>query len=189
MGKINRSSVGIFVWVVGCFIFLNSCGEPYGGSGNSQVFLTIEGTDIFGITSDVFDPTIPGNVEDDFVEFTITSIPKNSRVIEEPGQPSDVILNQQNVTYIRPDGNPEVPPPFTRFIGNIIVPTGGSTDINILILPATSKLKPPLSDLAFGGGDGEIFLTAVIELFGEDFAGNPISVKGTMSIIAKDVLP
>lgn len=173
---------------VGCFIFLSSCGDPLGGEGNSQVFLTLttpSGSPV-NIVADVFTPGIPGNVTDDFADFTITSVPKNANAIT---QASDVVLNQQNVTYIRADGNPEVPAPFTRFIGGILVPAGGSVDQNLLVLPASAKLKPPLSDLAFGGGDGQIFLTAVVELFGEDLAGNPVSVKGTIGITARDVLP
>jgi hypothetical protein len=143
-------------------------------------------TETFAIVSDVFTPGIPGNVQDDFNEFTINSVRRNP---DASSPASDVILNQQNVTYFRADGNPEVPAPFTRFIGNILVPAGGTADINILVLPGTAKLKPPLSDLAFGGGDGEIILSAVIELFGEDLAGNPVSVKSTLAIRAIDTQP
>ncbi|HWP48701.1 MAG TPA: hypothetical protein VNM22_16210 [Candidatus Limnocylindrales bacterium] len=188
MGKISCSSVRIFVLITVSLTLLNSCGEPFGGNGNSQVFLTLtvgSGNPV-NIVSDVFDPSVPGNVTDDFADFEITSVPKNSRATSPA---SDVILNQQNVTYFRPDGNPEVPAPFTRFIGNILVPAGGTVTQNLLVLPASAKLKPPLSDLAFGGGEGQIFLTAVIELFGEDLAGNPVSVKGTMGITARDVFP
>lgn len=170
-------------------IMLVSCGESVGGNGKSPVFLVVGdpgGTDTLGVLVDVYTPTVPSGVTDTrYDSFTIESIYKNQT--ESPtSRFADVIITEYRVTYYRVDGNPNVPDPFMMHI-SMRVPAGSTGTVeNIPIMLASAKLESPLKELAFGGGEGEIYFNAVVEFFGEDLMGNAVSCKTVVLVLASD---
>lgn len=182
------SSIKVIVLLAGVAAALSACGSPAGGDGKSPVFLIAEGKDLWGITADVYNPTSPGGVSDDYAEITVKSEFKNPTYQTSPpdGVYADVILQEYRVTYYRVDGNPNVPEPFVIQLGSR-VPAGGETDINTLLVRRDAKLKSPLKELAFGGGEGSIEISAVVDFFGEDLMGNHVSTRTVLSINFSDM--
>jgi hypothetical protein len=153
--------------------------------GKSPIFLSVEAQDIYGISCDVYQPGSPGNVQRDQVRVNIKSIYKN-QTNPPTTQFADVLLSEQRVTFYRYDGNPNVPEPFMIPLENNLVPNGGELDLEIIVIRASAKLQSPLKELAFGGGEGEIYLSALVEFFGEDLMGNAASGSITIPIWARD---
>lgn len=168
-------------------LILTACGDPIGGSGKSAVFLSVSapGGTQFSVFADVYNAALPGGVGPDTADVVIKSIYKNQT--EPPATVfADVIIEEYRVTYFRYDGNTNVPEPFVRPL-NISVPSGGETALNFVVLRGDAKLKSPLKELAFGGGEGEIWFNAVVEFFGEDLAGNAVEAKTVITIRAADI--
>jgi hypothetical protein len=152
--------------------------------GKSPVFLVANVQDPYLVASDVYTPGVPGNVTDDNKRVNIRSIYKNQ--INPPSTTfADIIIEEYRVQYFRTDGNPNVPEPFLE-LGSHLLPGGGSLNLEILVIRADAKLKSPLKELAFGGGEGEIMFTALVEFYGEDLAGNEVSTSVVIPITAKD---
>lgn len=163
-------------------LVVNGCQEPVGGMGRSPVFLTAQPQDTWAVLSDVYDATYTGKTTFDTHWVTITSTYKNPSLASTF---ADVYLSEYRVTYYRLDGSTKVPDPFTvQFTG--VVPAGGTLDHETVVVTKEAKLKPPLRELAFGGGEGIIYMNAVIEYFGEDLMGNKVSVKYVLPIQAAD---
>lgn len=185
--QVQRSRLwGLAVTVCCIALLLTSCGEPIGGSGKSAVFLSVSapGGTQFSVFADVYNDSLPGGVGSDTADVVIKSIYKNQT--DTPTTVfADVIIEEYRVTYFRYDGNTNVPDPFVRPL-NISVPAGGETSLNFVILRADAKLKSPLKELAFGGGEGQIWFNAVVEFFGEDLAGNAVDAKTVITIMATD---
>ena len=166
-----------YVIVVVCVVILVvSCGDPIGGTGKAPVFLVID--NVAPIECDVYQSGVVGHVRDDTTTIQIKVVPKN------PGAAlntfSDVIIQEYRVYYFRPDGNQNVPEPFFQLV------TSSPASVTIIVVRADAKLKKPLVNLAFGGGEGEILMNAVVEFFGEDLAGNQVSTSVVIPILAKD---
>ena len=161
-----------------------SCGDPASGPGKSAVFLVADGGEKWGIYSDVYNASLPGKAKDSLFKVTIKSERKDPTKIPLSIY-SDVILKEYRIVYYRVDGNPKVPAPITIAM-NARVPVDGSTNLELLVLPRDAKLKSPLKELAFGGGEGTIDLTAAITFYGEDLSGNAVSCDYTLLIRAGD---
>jgi hypothetical protein len=169
-------------------IFLVSCGGPVGGDSKSPVFLKADGGTKYGLDVDVYTSGVLGNVTDDFFDITITSVYKD---VDNGNQLNmtefaEVVIQEYRVTYYRVDGNPNVPDAF-MVPCMVRVPAGGTNTISTLVLKREAKLKSPLKELAFGGGEGVIGFNAVIEFFGEDLIGNQVSTKYVLYIQAYDM--
>ncbi|MCP4403430.1 MAG: hypothetical protein GY801_39750 [bacterium] len=164
---------------------LLSCGDPIGGQGTSQVFLSVQAADIYGVSSDVYDPTISGNVSWDTTDVVVKSIYRDSTGGTQTDF-ADILLQEQRVTYFRTDGNSDVPAPFMITLPSNLVPNGGELDLEIVIVRSDAKLKSPLKELAFGGGEGEIYMSALVQFYGKDLAGNSAYGEITIPIWAKD---
>lgn len=179
----NALRQGMFLVVI-C-ILLASCSEPIGGDGKSPVFLTVTVSQPWGIFSDVYTPGVPGNVALDAKFVDIYSNYKNpSGATATPL--ADVLLQEMRVSYFRHDGNPSVPEPFIYFLGNSTVPAGASLNLEIPIVLAKAKLESPLKELAFGGGEGEIIMGALVQFYGEDLMGNAVSTEIVLTVHAAD---
>ena len=163
---------------------VTSCGDPAAGPGKSAVFLIADGGDKWGIYSDVYNAALPGKAGDSLFEITIKSERKDPTKISLSVY-SDVILKEYRIVYYRVDGNPNVPSPITVAMSSR-VPVDGKTELNLLVLPRDAKLKSPLKELAFGGGEGTIDLSAAITFYGEDLSGNAVSCDYTLFIHAGD---
>ncbi|MBN2253218.1 MAG: hypothetical protein JW701_05925 [Kosmotogaceae bacterium] len=188
--QVRRSTFsGLIITLLLLSLMLVSCGESVGGDGKSPVFLVVGepgGENILGVLVDVYTPTVPSGVTDTrYEKFTIESIYKNQ--MDSPTTVfADVIITEYRVTYYRVDGNPDVPDPFMMHI-SMRVPAGSTGAVeNLPIMLASAKLKSPLKELAFGGGEGEIYFNAVVEFFGEDLMGNAVSCKTVIIVLASD---
>jgi hypothetical protein len=184
MVGVHHKTTRRFVLLLGCLaLLLGSCGDPVGGNTKSPIFLVVGG-ETFGLDVDVYSPGVPGNVQDDFFEFEIQSIYKNQT--DPPTTTfADVLLQEYRVTYFRADGNPNVPDPLVIPF-SAVVPAGGTANLNTLILRSDAKLKSPLKELAFGGGEGKIIFNAYVQFFGEDLAGNEVSTDTVIILSAAD---
>lgn len=166
---------------------LLSCGDPVGGPGTSPVFLTVQAKEgEWGVMCDVYDPAVQGNVTWDIANLVVKSVYRDQSANMEQTVFADVVLNEQRVTYYRADGNPNVPEPFHISLNGGTVPNAGELALKTPIVRANAKLESPLKELAFGGGEGEIYMTAVVQFYGKDLAGNSAYGKIEIPIWAKD---
>jgi hypothetical protein len=170
--------------LLGCSSILVSCGDPIGGAGTSPVFVTARAKDgEGGGFSDVYNPSGYPTMDKAWVTF-------DSRY-RDPSDVTttdfaDVMFDSMVVTYFRYDSNPNVPEPFQYAINNTLLPEGGTLDMEIPIVLAKAKAKSPLKELAFGGGEGIIYMQAKIDFYGKDVAGNKIHCDVTFNIEASD---
>ncbi len=188
--QVQRSTFsGLIITLVLLSLLTVSCGDSIGGDSKSPVILVVGdpgGEVTYGMLIDVYTPGVASGVIDTlYEEIIIESIYKNQT--EPPDTVfADVIITEYRVTYYRTDGNPNVPDPFMSHI-SVRVPAGGTATLeNLPIMLAAAKLKSPLKELAFGGGEGEIVLNAVIQFYGEDLMGNAVSCKTVVILIASD---
>lgn len=187
-GRIMRAQratlLGLVIIVCCSALILTSCGDPIGDNGKSPVMLVVGTGDVWGKQVDVYTPSVSGGVTDEAFEVTIRSIYKNQ--VDPPTTVfADVLIQEYRVTYYRPDGNTNVPEPFVNPL-QALVPAAGEATLNILLLRRDAKLQSPLKELAFGGGEGEIHLNAVVEFYGEDLAGNAVATDTVITIWAAD---
>ncbi len=161
-------------------LLLSSCKEPMGGTGKSPIYLSAREDDTYGVSCDVYPATSGDTAEIDI--FSIYKDPTGST----ESTFADVLLTEYRVTYFRADNNPNVPEPFMMPLPNNVVPAGSSLKLEFYIVKQAAKLEPPLKELAFGGGEGEIYLSALVEFFGEDLAGNAVSTEIVIPIWAAD---
>ena len=169
---------GIFFLLLSTLL-LSSCGDPVGGLGKSPIFLSVQPVDPYGVMCDVY----PLSRDDTNVE--IKSIYKDPTNYTGTNF-ADVLLTEYRVTYFRSDNNPNVPEPFMFTLPNNVVSAGGTLNLGFIIVKSTAKLESPLQELAFGGGEGEIYFSALVEFFGEDLAGNAVSAEIVIPIWASD---
>ena len=163
--------------------FVVSCGDSIGGDSKSPVMLVISAeTAAYAVGCDVYNSGNPPL--DDLIKVDLRSVYKNQT--KPPSTAfADIILEEYRVQYYRSDGKTDVPKPFTHACQSR-VPQGGTLSLEILVVRASAKLESPLKELALGGGEGQIFFNAVVKFFGEDLAGNAVSEKIVVPVIAKD---
>ena len=133
------------------------------------------------------DPPTCTVVNDDGI-VVLEGQPKDLSQLQSPVQ--DVIFYRYRVTYIRADGQNvpgvDVPYPFDG-AANFRVPVDGTqVTREFMVVRQQAKLESPLSDLAFGGGQGVLSTIAQIEFFGRDVAGRELKVTGTLNITFAD---
>ena len=168
-------------------LLLLSCGDSVGGNGKSQVYLSAQASsDAYKVESDVYDSSVSGNVSTDKISVVLKSIYKDPTEATQTNL-ADILLKSYQVTYFRIDGNSNVPEGFQDSLANNLVPNGSELELPIDIVRSTAKLKSPLEELAFGGGEGIIYMNAMVKFYGEDLAGNAVaSDEITIPIEAKD---
>lgn len=99
----------------------------------------------------------------------------------------DVLLKRYRVTYTRADNRGSVPGvdvpwPFEAPV-TINIEVNSTTEFGIILVRAVAKSEPPLIQLAEGGiGEDQILTTATIEFWGNDLAGHPVYIKGTIAV-------
>lgn len=163
-------------------LLLTSCGESIGGEGKSAVFLSADVQAPYLVACDVYLPGTRSHVADDVKNVNIRSIYKGTSTTT---RFADVLLDEYRVEYFRLDGSPKVPAPFVE-LGQHLLAGGGTLSLQILVIRADAKLKSPLKELAFGGGEGEIMFTAHITFYGNDLAGNAVQTEVDIPVTARD---
>ncbi len=164
-----------------------SCGDPAAGPGKSAVFLVtspMEGK-VWTLFADVYNPAFAGRAGDSAFWITIESIRKDPSGHTVLNVYSDIIFTEYLVKYYRNDGNPNVPSPFAVNL-NERLSAGGKLHLETIVITRDAKLRTPLKELAFGGGEGTIRLNAVVTFYGKDLAGNAVIAEHTVYLIAGD---
>jgi len=135
-------------------------------------------SDVRGHGEDPVDTT-DDTITDDIVEVTMANYPHDPALDLRPGYPfGDVIFTEYTVTFVRTDGEGPAPAPFSGSMylkvpnaqpnpEEYVPPTG-----YILLVPGSAKLEPPLSELAYGGG--QINAQAYIEFTGRETTSNDV---------------
>lgn len=179
--------IGSYVLFVLCLMMLvGSCQEPPYGMGASPVYILVENgystdgsTLSHRLSVDVYNPSAKGYVSDDFFAVQVDARYKNQAVTSPF---ADVIVQQYAVSYYRPDGNPEVPDPYTNQC-YFRIDTPGSYTVFVQLMRREAKLKSPFYDLRFGGGEGSIVMNAVVQFWGEDLMGNKVTLQQPYNVL------
>lgn len=126
-------------------------------------------------------------VANDSVQVSLTSRPKDQ--LRSFGQFNDVTFNRYRVTYVRADGRntPGVDVPYA-FDGstNFTVSINGTASKSMTVVTQQAKLSPPLSNLRFGGGAIVFSAIAQVDLYGNDAAGRPTTVRALLNVTFGD---
>jgi hypothetical protein len=173
------------------------CGSDLLRTGRAPVFLQITGFDITNGASDETGGHLRSDVVtvvddvpslfNDTAVANISAIAKNPVVL--PTDVNDVTITRYRIVFRRADGRntPGVDVPFGWDGGvSIRIPAGGSAGVPFEIVRHSSKLEPPLAQLANGGGQVFIYTVAEITFFGRDQNGNEVTVTGMADVAFGD---
>lgn len=180
--------LGLAAVLVGT-VFLAGCGNELEDVGESDTILYVK--QIVGDDGDVIfsDQQIStGSICNDNATVTLAAELKSPDASPGTVGYTDVVVTDYRVDYFRVDGNPSepgttVPESFQGQL-QLVVPAGGNASINFVIVRHETKEAPPVSDLAFGFGEGIIVVTAQCTFWGKDQmgAGDQVSAVGLIEI-------
>jgi hypothetical protein len=106
-------------------------------------------------------------------------------VSQTPTSNNNVTFNHYRVEYRRTDGRNvqgvDVPYAFEGGF-TFTVPSSGQASSGFVLVRAQAKLEAPLLTLAGGGGSLLISTIADVTFYGVDQTGEPVSVKGSISV-------
>jgi hypothetical protein len=185
------------VLAAGCLALL-SC-NPIENKTKSSTMLIIEnmtglaqdGTKANYLESDVMNVDASGNasVTEDPAIVTFSAKLLDPASTLGPSQYNDIIVTRYVVRYIRADGRNregvDVPYSFEGAMSTQ-VKVDSSTDVTFVIVRGAAKLEPPLLNLDYGQGEGEIQVTAQVDFYGHDLMNNNVHVTGYMAIFFAD---
>ena len=130
-----------------------------------------------------------GSIFDDIGEVTLKISPKDiglGTTATLPSLNNEVTLTRYHVEYVRADGRNtpgvDVPYPFDGAISGT-VPANGTLIIGFELVRHSAKLESPLVQLQNIQTDLSIIATiANVTFYGQDQAGNVVSVTGSISV-------
>jgi hypothetical protein len=188
---ISRVAATLFItaaaWSAG------ACGKV-AQQGRSPVIVIVDrleaaalgGTEFQGLL--LSDVLTNGGVLNDLARATFRLTLKNPGVPTAPLGPStlnEVTLTRYRVRYIRTDGRntPGVHVPY-GFDGalTVTIPANGTADAVFELVRHSAKEEPPLRQLTNMGGASLINAIAEITFFGQDIAGNEVTVTSSISV-------
>lgn len=197
-----RNVTGLLAVVV-CGLSLTACAD-LASTGSGPAYLIMErvtasagGGGVAGTTSllsdvqTIVDVTVGGttvqqpSVFNDLGQATIRAEMKNALSTTAPTAVNSITINRYRVRYRRTDGRNaegvDVPYGFDGATTATIAP-GSSATVGFDLVRHQAKLERPLVTLV--GGRGLIFLSAIAEVtfYGQDQAGNAVSVSGTIDV-------
>jgi hypothetical protein len=144
----------------------------------SDVVTNVKQTNAAGST--VFVPT----VYEDLGQVTLKMALKDPTNLVGPTDVNAITINRYHVDFVRSDGRNtqgvDVPYSFDGAVTGT-VDTAGTT-LTFVIVRAQSKLEAPLMTLRNAGGSMVISTIAQVTLYGQDQAGNTVSVVASISI-------
>lgn len=130
--------------------------------------------------------TVPtAMVFNDNGQASIRAEMKNALSTTAPSAISSITINRYRVRYRRSDGRNtegvEVPYAFDGAT-TLTIPVGSSAKVNFDLVRHQAKLERPLITLV--GGRGLSFLTTIAEVtfYGQDQAGNAVTITGTIDV-------
>jgi len=174
-----------------------SCGDVV-RQGRSPVYMVV---DLFHVASGgsssptmhsaplLSDVLTKGSIFDDIGEVTLKISPKDiglGTTATLPSLNNEVTLTRYHVEYVRADGRNtpgvDVPYPFDGAISGTI-PANGTLIIGFELVRHSAKLESPLVQLQNIQTDLSIIATiANVTFYGQDQAGNVVSVTGSISV-------
>jgi len=174
-----------------------SCGDVV-RQGRSPVYMVV---DLFQVASGgsssptlhsaplLSDVLTKGSIFDDIGEVTLKISPKDiglGTTATLPSLNNEVTLTRYHVEYVRADGRNtpgvDVPYPFDGAISGT-VPANGTLIIGFELVRHSAKLESPLVQLQNIQTDLSIIATiANVTFYGQDQAGNVVSVTGSISV-------
>jgi len=102
-----------------------------------------------------------------------------------PTSNNEITINRYHVSYARSDGRNtqgvDVPYAFDGAVTGTVTGSGTVT-IGFILVRAQAKQEAPLVGLVGDGGQGAISTIATVTFYGQDQAGNQVSVQGTISV-------
>ncbi len=163
-------------------------------TGDSPAYLIVAkleaasglGSQTFGgvLESDVL---TKGGVQEDGGRVTFALGLKDPGAAATPAQPSStnfITVNRYRVRFIRTDGRntPGVDVPYPFDGAATVTVNGGGGIGNFVLVRVQAKLESPLMNLRNLGGAIAIATIAEVTFYGQDQAGNPVSVTGNISV-------
>ncbi|MDP2390281.1 MAG: hypothetical protein Q8N52_08140, partial [Acidobacteriota bacterium] len=186
-----------------CGVSLTACAD-LASTGSGPAFLIMERvtatagnggsagtTSLLSDVQALVDVTVGGvtvrqpTVFNDLGQATIRVEMKNALSTTAPTAVNSVTINRYRVRYRRTDGRNaegvDVPYSFDGATTATIAP-GSTATVGFDLVRHQAKLERPLVTLI--GGRGLIFLTTIAEVtfYGQDQAGNAVSVSGTIDV-------
>jgi hypothetical protein len=102
-----------------------------------------------------------------------------------PSTLNEITLTRYRVTYRRADARNtpgvDVPYPFDGAL-TVTVPANGTVTAGFQVVRHQAKLESPLRNLASGSGSIYISTLAEIQFYGQDQAGNEVTVVASLSV-------
>jgi len=190
--------------VTACGLVMASCAD-LARTGTGPAYLVMESvtasagggtgsTFTSSLLSDVqvlVDVTVGGQtvqqptIFNDLGRATIRAEMKNSLSTTTPTAISSITINRYRVRFRRTDGRNtegvDVPYGFDGAT-TVTIPIGSSAQVNFDLVRHQAKLERPLVTLV--GNRGLVFITTIAEvtLWGQDQAGNEVSISGTIDV-------
>jgi hypothetical protein len=156
-----------------------SCGNV-SRTGRSPSFLVIDSLTPAPLQSDVMKGSDLGSV-------TLRMLLKDQGapgVQTAPSELNAITVNRYHVDFVRADGRNvqgvDVPYSFDGAATQTVTSSGATFGFELV--RAQAKKEAPLLALANGGGQRFISTIAYVTFFGQDLAGNEVSVTGTISV-------
>jgi hypothetical protein len=165
------------------FLILDSL-EAASGANPKQFSSYLESDVVTDVTTQVGGQTeVVPTVYEDYGQVTLHMAMKDPTVTT-PSEINSISLQRYHVDYNRSDGlntqGVDVPYSFDGALSGTV--TTSSTTFTFVLVRAQAKLEPPLMALRNGGGAIVISTLASVIFYGQDQAGNGVSVTGTISV-------
>ena len=163
-------------------------------AGESPAYLMISKLEATaGLSSQTFtnvlesDVLTKGGVVEDAGRVTFSLGLKDPGSAATPAQPSStnfITATRYHVQFVRSDGRntPGVDVPYAFDGAATITVNGGGGQATFVLVRAQSKLEAPLKNLRGLGGAIVISTLAQVTFYGQDQAGNAVSVTGNISV-------
>lgn len=169
------------------YLIVESVSGARGGSSGAGTFTSSLLSDVITIVDvKVGSTTVPTpTIFNDLGQARLRAEMKNALSPTAPTPASSITINRYRVRFRRTDGQNregiDVPYGFDGGT-TVTIPVGGSALVNFDLVRHQAKSEPPLVTLV--GGRGLIFLSAIAEVtfYGQDQAGNAVSVSGTIDV-------
>jgi hypothetical protein len=177
-----------------CAAALSSCAGGAQTTGRSPAYLVIDQLLAASGTSTTFGNTLEsdvqtkGSVYEDQGQVQMHLDLKDIGTATSPTTPTSnnqVTITSYHVAYARTDGQNaqgvDVPYAFDG-AATATVPASGDVTFTFVLVRAQAKLEAPLVGLVGSGGQKIISTIATVTFYGQDQAGNQVSVSGTISV-------
>jgi hypothetical protein len=191
----NKRKALSLTLVLPLLLLVGACNkvENHSRSASSLIIEEILGQDIAGnqvnfLQSDVLHvdaTTGSSTVVADTAAASLRAQTLDPAPILGTSQYNDIMLDRYTVSYTRTDGKNspgvDVPYPFEGSV-SVLISSGTSSSVSIVVVREVAKLEPPLSRLVDTGAEVVLQTTAKIDFYGHDLANNEVHATGYLPI-------